>query len=169
MIATAEAQATAAFHLAAQRERGWHPHDHGEPISPPVVWTTKAPVQLQRRTLHVDLAAFDGLEAGSARSVVVALKRATTSWVGFEARPSDRTRLRWQATVPADPAVDGWLPDGRYRVQVLVVDVFGDEHQWTPLTAAEGDTPPEPVVIDLLTVLPFRGDDHGAGDVAEAA
>lgn len=156
MIATDQARARAAAHLAAQRSRGWHPHDHGQPIAPPVVWTKGRPVLLQRRTLHVDLAAWPQRRSVVTCGVVVALQRGGGSWAGYEALPTDAQRKRWTITIPAEPTADGWLPDDTYAVNVIVTDIHGDEHVWTPMVEAVDDgRPPEPIQVALHTVAPF--------------
>jgi hypothetical protein len=155
MVATDTARGQAALHAARQRERGWHPHDYGEPIRPAVVWTTATPVQADRRTVHVDVGACPATDDG-VQSAVIALSRNGSEWVGYEARPVDDSRLRWCAPTPEDPAIDGWLPDGRYTVKVLLVDAAGDEHEWSPMTAGDRDTPPEPATVRLITSRPLK-------------
>lgn len=156
MIATDTARALAAEHLAAQKARGWHPHDHNEPITPPVVWTEGQPVQTARRTVHVDLAAWPKRGDIQVVDVVVALQRARSDWAGYQALPIEPQRKRWAVSIPADPAADGWLPDAAYAVKLIITDSEGDEHEWTPMTAADGDTPPLPVKIQLATFEPFQ-------------
>jgi len=43
------------LHLDGQRTRGQHPHDHGQPITPPLVWTIENPVLVRGDELFVDL------------------------------------------------------------------------------------------------------------------
>lgn len=136
LLTSAGAQANAAQHLAEQRRRGWHPHDEGRPIIPPLVWDAAFPILVRDRSVHIDIGAWSGTpDLGPPAGVIVALQAPSGSWQGYQASPDDPTRRRWHITVPADPDTDGWLPAGRYPVRVLVTAANGDQHAWTPVDA----------------------------------
>ncbi len=151
MIATHEAIATAAHHHQAQIDRGWHPHDDGRPITPPLVWTTATPVQDVGRSIHVDLAAWPTLRTLPGVADVAIALGTSGRWQAYQAVAVDAAAQRWVATVPADPGADGWLPDGDYSVRILVTDTDNETHDWRPRRAADGDDPPEPARAALTT------------------
>jgi hypothetical protein len=143
--------ASAEHHHQAPRDRGWHPHDEGHPITPPLVWTTQTPVQDVGRSVHVDLAAWHTLKRlPGVVDVAIALGKGGR-WQGYQALPVDDARQRWAATVPEDPGADGWLPDAVYAVRILVTDTLGETHEWTPANAPVGDDPPESTLVTLTT------------------
>ena len=107
-------------HLAEQQRRGDHPHDHGRYIQPPLVWSIHTPVIARYRTVHIDLNAWpDRPQIEQVQRVAALLKGSDGHSIAHIAQPTDPSRRRFQAVLTDTPGAPGWLPSGRYTVEVL--------------------------------------------------
>ena len=114
-------------HIARQRDVGSHPHDEGRAIGPPPIWSIGAPVQVSGREVRIDLAAWERFhEIGAIDEVVVTLGNDETGWHGFEALAAEGVHRRVRVQLPPS------LPDGSYRVGVVIVDADRQVHDWEP-------------------------------------
>jgi hypothetical protein len=134
LIDTPEAAQARAHHEAEQQRRGDHPHDHGRYIQPPLVWSVHTPVIARFRTIHIDLAAWPGAPAiEQIERVAALLKSREGDSIAHIAEPTDKSRRRFQVVLPGTTGEPGWLPEGRYTIQVLAWVAGQDAPRtWTP-------------------------------------
>jgi hypothetical protein len=145
LVATPAAREARAHHERDQLRRGDHPHDHGRYIQPPLVWSANTSIVARYRTVHIDLAGWrDGPPLEEITRVAVVLVPGKGEPFEYDAEPSDESRRRYIAEVPAEPEAPGWLPAGPYAVRVLVrVGEDAQPREWTPaveVPPAEGRT-----------------------------
>jgi hypothetical protein len=73
------------------------------------------------RTIHIDLPAWDDCPPlAEIVRVAVVLAPSKKEPLTYVAAPTDASRRRYAAHVPADPQARGWLSAGTYALQVLV-------------------------------------------------
>ncbi len=110
-----------AHHEREQKRRGYHPHDEGRYIQPPLVRSITEPVATRHRTVHIDLGGWPACPPTEGiRRVSVLLHPTAGAPLGVSAQPSDESGRRYTVALPEDPASVAWLPAGAYRAQVLV-------------------------------------------------
>ena len=92
------------------------------------------------RTVHVDLTAWPECSTDRAgRACRCVLKSPDGDSIAHIALPSDTGRRRYAAVLPDKPDEPGWLPEGRYTVQVLAwVARQATPRTWTP-AVQDGD------------------------------
>jgi hypothetical protein len=131
---TPEALRAREHHQGEQQRRGDHPHDHGRYIQPPLVWSVHTPVIARFRTVHIDLAAWPGRPPiEQVERVAALLKSHGGDSIAHIALPSDASRRRFTAVLPDTKGEPGWLPEGRYTIQVLAWMTGQEEPRtWRP-------------------------------------
>ena len=134
LVDTPEALRAREHHEAEQRRRGDHPHDHGRYIQPPLVWSVHIPVITKFRTIHIDLNAWPGRPPiEQVQRVAALLKARNGDSIAHVAEPTDPSRRRFATVLPDTPGEPGWLPEGRYTIQVLAWITGQDAPRtWTP-------------------------------------
>jgi hypothetical protein len=135
LVATPEAREARRHHEREQVLRGDHPHDHGRYIQPPLVWSAGQPVVARYRTIHIDLPAWRKCPPlAEIDRVALVLMPPSDAPRTYPAEPSQESRRRYSAEVPASPEANGWLPAETYGVEVLVY-VRGESEPriWVPL------------------------------------
>lgn len=126
-------------HERAQAERGYHPHDHGRTIDPPLIWTSDTPVISRDGVVYVDLTTWAS-RPGDVDPAVQLVLSADGATHRFAAQPSDPSGRRFETTVASDPGAPRQLRTGEYDVAVQVADVAGHLHEWRP-TVARANAP----------------------------
>jgi hypothetical protein len=141
-----------ARHERTQAQRGYHPHDHGRPIEPPLIWSADTPAIANRRAVHVDLTtwtAFKGLQPADVQIVLAD----SGHQIHRQARPSDSSGRRFTTDVPAEVDAADYLPVGIYRAAVIVTNSDGTQIEWTPTIRvyADGEDEPrfEPATVEI--------------------
>ena len=134
LIDTPEAMRAREHHESEQQRRGDHPHDHGRYIQPPLVWSVHTPVIARFRTVHIDLNAWPGRPPIEQVQRVAALLKSTDGdSIAHIALPTDEGHRRFASVLPDTPGNPGWLPEGRYTIQVLAWIAGQDEPRtWRP-------------------------------------
>jgi hypothetical protein len=179
LVDTPEAVKARAHHKREQQRKGDHPHDHGRYIQPPLVWSVYTPVIARFRTIHIDLNAWPGHpEIDQVERVAALLKSREGVSIAHIALPTDKGRRRVTAVLPDTPNDPGWLPEGRYTIQVLAWTTGQTAPRtWTPaMQDDEGNEfalqielvnePRRPPEADLRTDEPGRPQQ---ADLPEAA
>jgi hypothetical protein len=143
LVAAPAARQAREHHEREQLRRGDHPHDRGRYIQPPLVWSMGTPIVARYRTVHIDLPGWqDGPTPEEITRVAVVLVPEKGEPSEYDAEPSDESRRRYIAEVPAEPEARGWLPAGPYAVRVLVlVGEDAQAREWIPaevVPATEG-------------------------------
>jgi hypothetical protein len=124
-------------HLTSQAQRGYHPHDHGQAIRPPAVWTIAHPVLRHGRHMHVDLISWTQ-RPELVEPVLIVLTDTADNATAYPAVPADPTRRRWTIEISADPDAAGYLAAGDYTISVIA-GPDGDG-VWQPtVTVGKGD------------------------------
>jgi hypothetical protein len=169
LVDTPEAVKARAHHEREQQRRGDHPHDHGRYIQPPLVWSVHTPVIARYRTIHIDLNAWPGHPPiDQVERVASLLKSRGGDSIAHIALPTDAGRRRFHVVLPDTPSDPGWLPEGRYTIQVLAWETGQDEPRtWRPTVQDDdgkefalqielADEPRRPRGTDLRTGEPRR-------------
>jgi hypothetical protein len=167
LAGTPEAVSAREHHEREQHRRGDHPHDHGRYIQPPLVWSIHTPVVARYRTIHIDLNAWPGRpQIEQVQRVAVLLKSRGGDSIAHIALPTDASHRRFEVVLPDTQGKPGWLPEGRYTIQVLAWIAGQDAPRtWTP--AVQDDHGNEIALQIDLTDEPRRP--HQGLDLAEAA
>ena len=165
LVETPEAVHARVHHEREQQRRGDHPHDHGRYIQPPLVWSIHTPVIARYRTIHIDLNAWPGRPPiEQVERVAALLKARDGNSIAHIALPTDPSRRRFAAVLPNTKGEPGWLPEGRYTVQVLAWLTGQDEPRtWRPTVQDDdgnelalqielADEPRRPDQVDLREV-----------------
>jgi hypothetical protein len=169
LVDTPEAMRACEHHEREQQRRGDHPHDHGRYIQPPLVWSVHTPVIARFRTVHIDLNAWPGRPPIEQVQRVAALLKSTDGdSIAHIALPTDEGHRRFASVLPDTPGNPGWLPEGRYTIQVLAWIAGQDEPRtWRPTVQDDdgkefalqielADEPRRPRPADLRTDEPRR-------------
>ncbi len=148
-------------HEHEQQQRGYHPHDEGRYIQPPLVRSTTTPVLAQYRTVHIDLTGWTACPPpNSIQRVTLLLQPSDGQPLGLTAQPHDQTGRHYTLQLTEDQQAIGWLPAGRYTTQVLVwTDADQDPKVWAlthnpnsdeiPLALHITDEPRRPINVTL--------------------
>jgi hypothetical protein len=136
-------------HEREQQHRGYHPHDEGRYIQPPLVRSIHTPVTARFRTVHVDLAGWpvcppvEGIQR-----VAVVFHPEAGAPLGLDAEPEDRTGRHYTLRLPESPDSAGWLAAGRYRLKIHVwADGEPAPSVWASTHSARGDGIPLAVQV----------------------
>lgn len=136
-------------HKRSQQRRGYHPHDEGRYIQPPLVRSIHEPVIARFRTLHIDLAGWPAcLPVERVERVTVVFHPEAGAPLGLDAHPEDATGRHYTATLPENPDSIAWLPAGRYRLRIHVwADGEPAPRVWASTHSPRGDGIPLAVRI----------------------
>ncbi len=131
-------------HEREQQCRGYHPHDEGRYIQPPLVRTIAAPVIAQHRTVHIDLTGWHACPPSEhIQRVTLLLQPSDGQPLGLAAQPHDATGRHYTLQIADDQRAAGWLPAGRYTAQILVWSEDQPEpHTWALTHNQNGDEIP---------------------------
>jgi hypothetical protein len=134
-------------HERAQAARGYHPHDHGRTIDPPIIWTSETPVISRDGVVYVDLTSWASRPGGvdPAVQIVLSADGATRT---FAAQPSDPSGRRFQVEIPPDPERPDHLPVGAYDIAIQITDA-DDRHEWKPTVARAGTPGRKRVKVEI--------------------
>lgn len=109
-------------HECEQLLRGYHPHDHGRYIRPPLVRSIDTPLIAQHRTIHVDLTGWAACPPPrEIRRVVLVLQPLDGGQaLAVACQPEDHSGRRFHARLAEQEGAISWVPVGRYRTVVVV-------------------------------------------------
>lgn len=134
-------------HERAQAQRGYHPHDHGRTIDPPIIWTSETPVISRDGVVYVDLTSWASRPRGVDAAVQIVLSADEVAH-SFAAQPSDPSGRRFQTEIPPDPERPDHLPVGAYDIAIQVTDA-DDRHEWKPTVARAGTPGRKRVKVEI--------------------
>jgi hypothetical protein len=138
-------------HEREQVTRGYHPHDHGKTITPPLIWDAEMPVLVRDRHVRVDLTGWAARPSMIGAEVTIALSAPDGPSQTFAGRACDASMRRYGATIPRESSAGG-LPAGTYRVVVRVVPQESAEIVWSPTVDVVVDARKRTIRRDPVTI-----------------